>query len=119
MLFRKDRVSFSKGNDLLVEARLKPDSATRRVVASCCRTPMFLEYTKGHWISLYANTTGEAPPVAMRTMTKDRPPGAELPTDVPNYTEFGGRFMARLLWAWVKMGFRSPKLPALKPIDIQ
>lgn len=118
VLFRKDRVSFSKGCELLVEARLQPDSATRRVVASCCRTPMFLEFTKGHWISLYANATGAAPPIEMRTMTKHRPAGAELPTDVPNYTGFGGRFMARLLWAWVKMGFRSPKMPTVKPIDI-
>lgn len=51
-MYRKDRVACLRGSEHLREHRLRPDSATRRVVAACCNTPMFLEFTKGHWIDL-------------------------------------------------------------------
>ena len=50
VLFRKDRVAFAMGSDRLQEFRLTPGSPTRRVVASCCNSPMFLEFSKGHWL---------------------------------------------------------------------
>ena len=53
VLYRKDRVRCEKGRDLLREHRLSKDSTTRRVVAVCCNTPMFLEFTNGHWLSIY------------------------------------------------------------------
>jgi len=37
-----------------IEARrLKPESPTRRMVAGCCDTPMFLDFTKAHWLTIF------------------------------------------------------------------
>ena len=43
-------------------------------------------------------------------MTAGRPAGRALEDDVHSYTGYSGRFMWKLLGAWVAMGFRSPKL---------
>ena len=53
VLYRKDRVRCERGQDCLREHRLSKDSKTRRVIAICCSTPMFLEFTNGHWLSIY------------------------------------------------------------------
>lgn len=111
LLYRKDRIGRFSGGDLLREHRLTPTSPTRRVVATCCDTPMFLDFTKGHWLSFYTGRlSGETPPLDMRVMTADRPGGAPLPDDVPNLATHSARFMVRLLVAWVAMGFRRPKV---------
>jgi hypothetical protein len=47
VLYRKDRVHCVLGQEYLEEHRLMPDSATRRVVATCCNSAMFLDFTKG------------------------------------------------------------------------
>lgn len=111
VLFRKDRVQCTKGAELLEEHRLKPESPTRRVIATCCNAPMFLDVTQGHWLSLYRKRFANgAPPIEMRAMTKSRPGGTALPNDVPNYPGFSGKFMLKLLGAWLAMGFRRPKI---------
>ena len=85
VLYRKDRVRCTKGEALLREYWLKPESTTRRVLATCCNSPMFLEFNKGHWLSLYRNRfTSGAPPVEVRTMTKDKRPDVEFVDDVPS-----------------------------------
>lgn len=111
-LFRKDRVRCLKGQGALAERRLKPTSKTRRVVATCCNSPMFLEFTNGHWLSIYnARLPADArPEVEMRTMTADRRPGVEFDDGLPSYAKHSGRFMWKLMSAWAAMGFRSPKL---------
>jgi len=45
---------------------------------------MFLDFTKGHWLSMFRNRfpTG-APPLEMRVMTKERRVGVELADDLP------------------------------------
>jgi hypothetical protein len=111
VLVRKDRVRCTKGGEKLQEHRLTPQSTTRRVVATCCNAPMFLEFSKGHWLSIYRNRLPDgAAPLEMRVMTKDRRESAELPSDVPNYRTHSGKFMWKLLAAWVAMGFRTPKV---------
>ena len=86
VLYRKDRVRFLAGAELLRAFRLKPGSSSRRVVASCCNTPMFLEFENGHWLSVYGVLwpDGALPPLEMRTMARDLPAGVALPGDVPN-----------------------------------
>src|SRR5215467_20529 len=71
ILYRKDRVQCMLGQRYLEEHRLKPDSPTRRVIAKCCNSAMFLDFTKGHWLSMFRNRfpTG-APPLEMRVWTK-------------------------------------------------
>lgn len=114
MLYRKDRVRFVSGQTHLKALRLRPDATTRRVVASCCNTPVFLEFEKGHWLSVYASLWPEAtrPAIELRTMAGDLPEGTSLPDDVPNARSHTASFMFRLLGAWVRMGFRHP------PIDV-
>lgn len=110
ILQRKDRLRCAQGAGRLQDHRLKPDSPTRRVLASCCNTPMFLEFTKGHWLSLYRDRfADDAPPPEMRVMTGDLPKGVRLSDDMPNYASHSGRFMWKLLSAWAAMGFRVPK----------
>ena len=112
-LYRKDRVSFVSGEEQLREFRLSPGSGTRRVVAGCCNTPVFLDFKGGHWFSLYGGLWPKdvLPPPEMRTMAADLPDASVLPTDVPNHKHQSVEFFAKLLGAWIAMGFRSPFLP--------
>lgn len=91
VLIRKDRITMLRGKENLADRRLKPDSPTRRVIATCCHSPMFLDFAPGHWLSLYRSGFGEqAPAPTVRTYT--------------------ARFFLKLIGAWVGMGFRRPKL---------
>jgi hypothetical protein len=112
VLYRKDRIRFSKGAERLKAFRLTPEATTRRVVATCCNTPVFLEFKGGHWLSLYAGLWPKdtLPPLDLRTMTSDRPEGAVLDAEVPSGTRQTLAFYAKLLGAWIAMGFRSPKV---------
>ena len=112
VLYRKDRIHFTKGTELLKESRLKPMSPTRRIVATCCNTPIGLDFTKGHWLSLYSClwSANSLPPIEMRTMTSDVLEGTILSDDVPNPKRHTFSFFAKLLIAWVSMGFKIPKL---------
>ncbi|NOK04360.1 GFA family protein [Myxococcus sp. CA018] len=112
VLYRKDRVHFQEGTSHLKELRLTPEAKTRRVVATCCNTPVFLEFENGHWLSLYGGLwpEGTLPRLEMRTMASDLPPGVVLPEDVPNGKTQPFPFFVKLLGAWIMMGFRSPKL---------
>jgi hypothetical protein len=111
VLYRKDRVQCATGQKYLEERRLKPDSPTRRVVAVCCNSAMFLDFTKGHWLSMYRNRfVAGALPLEMRVMTKERRVGVELADDLPNYAGHSGKFMLKLIVAWIAMGFRRPEI---------
>ncbi len=116
VLQRKDRVAFTRGTDSLREFRLKPDSPTRRVVAACCNTPMFLEFSGGHWLSVYRDRleTAERPSIEIRTMTADRRASVEFTDSLPSYRRHSAWFMWRLFVAWAAMGFRAPKLEYVK-----
>ncbi len=111
ILYRKDRVRCVEGQGYLTAYRLKPESPTRRVVATCCNTAMFLDFTRGHWLSMYRCRFSEgAPAIEMRVMTRDRRASAALPKDVPNYRGHSGRFIVKLLAAWIAMRFRTPNV---------
>lgn len=89
VLFRKDRMRCTAGETLLAEHRLTAETPTRRVVATCCNTAMFLDFTKGHWVSMYRGRFG---------------------ADVTGFDRNSRYFVPRLIWTWVKMGFRTPKI---------
>lgn len=110
-LFRKDRVRLVRGSEHLREHRLTEGSPTRRVAAACCNTPMFLDFTSGHWLNFYRDRMpADAPPLEFGVMAKDRPAGDGLAGDLPTYPAFPARFMLKLLAAWAAMGFRRPKI---------
>ena len=94
VLYRKDRVQCVTGQGYLEEHRLKPDSPTRRVIATCCNSAMFLDFTKGHWLTMYRNRfPAGAPPLEMRVMTRDRRDGVALADGLPNYDGHSGKFL--------------------------
>ena len=98
-LFRKDRVDVFQGEHLLREFRLKPDSPTCRVVASCCNSPMFLDFTSGFWVSIYEQRIVQPSSIPARI-----------------YKAHSPRFLSKLMLTWATMGFRALKLrkyPAL------
>jgi hypothetical protein len=107
VLYRKDRVEYLEGSPLLRGYKLRDKSSTKRVVAACCDSPMFLEFEKGHWLSIYRTALqGDLPPLEMRVHTKSKPAGSDLPNDVPNYLAYSLKFMAKLFTAWIAMLLR-------------
>jgi hypothetical protein len=117
VLYRKDRVQCVTGQEYLEEHWLRPDSPTRRVVATCCNSAIFLDFTKGHWLTMYRDRfpTG-APPLEMRVMTEERRGGIELADDLPNYDGHSGKFMLKLIAAWIAMGLRRPEITLGKTV---
>lgn len=108
--WRKDRVKIVEGGAHLKEFRLKPDSPTRRVVAMCCSSPMFADFTPGHWLSIFRGRLGiNAPKSTMRLMTKDKLDGVTLRNDIPSYKSMPPLFVFKLIASWAAMGFAAPR----------
>ena len=102
ILFRKDQVTCLKGHDQLRDHRLDPQSPTRRVIATCCESPMFLDYEKGHWFSVYRARLGpDAPPVQMRIQTGGKAPRAG--GTLPVHAGYPPVFMFKLMAARLAM----------------
>ena len=102
ILYRKDRVDCLSGCDNLAEHRLTPSSPTRRVVAACCNSFMFLDFTKGHWITVFA----------------DRIDLAGAARSAPKQGRTSAMFFLRLMANWAKMGFKTPTIDYVhKEID--
>jgi len=112
VLYRKDRISFPDGTDGLKAYRLTGKSPTRRVITTCCNSPIFLEFQSGHWLSLYANLwpQHERPSIAIRTMTSDLPESHLLDDALPSGKRSTAGFYWKLLTAWIAMGFKVPKI---------
>jgi hypothetical protein len=108
-----------QGGERLEALRLKSDSPTRRMVATCCNSAMFLDFTKGHWLSLYrARLSGPVRPLELRVMTANRREGVVLPDDVPNCATHSGKAIRKLLAAWVAMGFRRPRVEGVPGLSV-
>ena len=68
------------------------------------RTVALLEFTKGHWLTMYRGRfPSDAPPIEMRVMTRDRPEAVQLSDDVPSYRTHSGKLMWKLLSARIAM----------------
>jgi hypothetical protein len=106
VLYRKDRFTCVRGDHLLQDLRLRETSPTKRVIASCCNSPMFLDFEKGHWLSIYRARFANAPPPQMRIQTRFTPGGTEIPHDVPAYASFPFSFVVKLLLARIAMLLR-------------
>lgn len=118
--FRKDRVRILAGADQLKDFRLSAEAGTRRVVASCCNTPIFMEMKGGHWLSIYLDLwpENERPKVELRTMVGDLDDASAVPNDVPNLKTHSVKFYGKLLAAWVAMGFKTPKFETGGTLDV-
>jgi hypothetical protein len=50
------------------------------MMAACCSSAKFLDFTKGHWLTIYrARIPESVPPLEMRVTTADRREGVVLP----------------------------------------
>lgn len=108
--YRKDRVKLSHGENYLTEFKLSADAGTRRILASCCNTPLFMELKGAHWLSIYLSLwpAHNRPQPQLRTMAADWPADSPLPEDIPNLHRHSLFFYAKLFCAWVAMGFKNP-----------
>jgi hypothetical protein len=105
ILFRKDRITCTRGAELLKGYKLKDTSVTNRVVATCCNAAMFMNFDKGpHWVSAYrARFRGDVPPLQIRICTRSKPDNVVLPTDVPNYPGYPPGLVFKLLVSRIAM----------------
>lgn len=95
VLYRKNKVACASGEELLREHRLKEDSPTRRVVAGCCNSFMFLDFSKGHWIS----------------MNRERFAESEAVENAPEAESQSVKLLFRLVMDWARTGFGKQTLP--------
>jgi hypothetical protein len=99
IMYRKDRVNYSKGAELLRAYKLEERSATNRVVATCCDSAMVMRFDDArHWIPVYrARFREDVPPLQWRICTKFTPQNTELAADVPSFEMYPPQLGWRLL----------------------
>jgi hypothetical protein len=107
VLYRKDRIQYSKGAELLKGYTIEENSTTSRVVASCCNSAMVMRFDDAkHWVPVYrARFQDDVPPLQWRICTKFKPENAMIPTDVPSSTMYPAGFMWTLLTSKISMLF--------------
>jgi len=106
LTYRDDRFSCTSGADLLVGYKIRDNAPTRRFVASCCNSGIYLKFAPGHWVSAYrARFAGDLPPIEMRTQTKYRLADTEIPHDAPSYRKYPLKLFRRLLGSRISMLF--------------
>jgi hypothetical protein len=113
MLFRRDRIACTRGADRLRAMRLTDASKTRRMIAGCCATPMYLAFDdKRPWVSAFrAGFGADAPPVQMRICTRFRRSEDRADDGVPGHPGYPPAMMLRILAAWPRMLFSRPVGP--------
>lgn len=100
-LFDKRNFTVVRGAERLVAHRLRETSRTRRMIAGCCNSAMFLAFDRGpYWVSTMRNRfTGPAPAIEFRHMTKYRTSALPWPDDAPRSAGFAPRFILRTIVA--------------------
>ena len=106
VLYRKDRIRYSKGAQLVKGFKVEVDSPSR-IVATCCNSAMLMDLPNPmHWVPVYrARFQGEVPALEMRINAKFKATDIDVPSDVPSYSSFPLKFVAKLLAAKVAMVF--------------
>jgi hypothetical protein len=105
-MYRKDKVQCVSGHEHLRPFKLRENSPTNRVIASCCNTPMLLNFDDAkHWVSVCRTRfNGAQEPLEMRVCVRSAA-SQEAGSDVPSYAGYPLRFIGRLLAARVAMLF--------------
>jgi hypothetical protein len=105
IVYRKDRVKCTRGTLHLKSHKIREKSATNRVIATCCNSAMFLNFDDGkHWVDVYRlRFKGDIPPLQIRICTKFKPGNGDLPSDVPSYSSYPLKFLAKLVAARIAM----------------
>jgi hypothetical protein len=105
VVYRKDRLRCTSGSDLLRPQRIRADSVTNRVLATCCNSAMYLNFDDGkHWVDIYrSRVRGEAPPLQFRVCTRFRPDPGSAARDMPSFPGYPTRLLVPLLTARLAM----------------
>lgn len=104
VMYRRDRVNCIKGDSILLDHRIEGEQLTKRVIASCCNSPMYLDFEEGHWLSLFRDRFGAfAPRVQMRTQTKYVKDSLVIPKDVPQFQAYSLGFVFGLISSKIAM----------------
>ena len=100
LVYRKDRVRIRQGAEFLRAYKIRDNSATNRMVATCCNTAVILTFEDSkHWVNLYRSSSiANTPPLQIRICTKYRGGGA-VDTTVPSFQGYPIRLLAKLLAA--------------------
>jgi hypothetical protein len=110
MLFRRDRIACTRGAENLQAMRLTAASKTRRMIAGCCKTPMYVAFDdKKPWVSAFRASFGaDAPPVEMRICTRFRRLDDKADDGLPSHPGYPPAMIVRILAAWPLMLFSRP-----------
>ena len=114
MLFRRDRLACTGGSERLCAVRLREGTKTRRMVAECCGTAMYLAFDDSRpWVSAFRDPFGEtAPPVQMRICTRFRRTDAAPADDgLPSHAGYPPSMMLKILAAAPGLLFAKPVEP--------
>ena len=110
MAFRRDRIACIRGAQNLEVMKLTPASKTRRMIAACCGTPMYVGFEdRRPWVSAHRATFGaDAPPVEMRICTRFRRSDDPVKDGLPSHPGYPPVMILRILAAWPRMLFSRP-----------
>lgn len=104
-LLRLDRFARTRGAMLLAPYKLRADSPTSRIIASCCNSAMYLSFSDTRfWVSAMTNRiVGAKPRIESRLAVEFRDSALPWPDDAPRYTGYPKRYLLRLLGQWIAM----------------
>ena len=110
MLFRRDRIACTRGAERLTTMKLTAASKTRRMIAGCCTTPMYVGFDdKKPWVSAFRASFGaDAPPVEMRICTRFGRSDDKANDGLPSHPGYPPAMIVRILAAWPPMLFSRP-----------
>lgn len=101
VVFRKDRVRCVRGSELLVEHKQRPESATKRMIASCCNSNVSTQFDNWTPVTLLrtfsVNVDSMKPEMCI--YTKDAPDLSKIMHGVPLRPRASGGFILRVLAA--------------------
>lgn len=104
VLYPKAALTVTRGRDRLRAHRLRDGARTKRMVATCCNSFLYVAFDRGpFWIDvLSARIEGDAPPPRWRIQTRflDAPP----PDDLPNHPKYPQGLIWRIALAGVLSG---------------
>lgn len=104
-LIRNDKFKIERGSDKLRPHLRDSASSTSRMVASCCNSAMFLDFTDGRfWKSvMIARIAGPKPKIEMRLCTRYRNSLLPWPDEAPRHAKFPVSALARIGRQWLDM----------------
>jgi len=106
LTFRDDRVTITSGEKLIKSYKLKEKAPTKRYVASCCNSALYVKFSMGHWKSTFRNRyISETPPVEIRSQTQFRTSSLPFPDNAPTYKKFPLSLFGKLIKARIAMAF--------------